>query len=515
MNATWTSAPSSRWRTSLELDDAGLLDDLVDEPQRLVAMLGRHEQRDRLSDHLVGRVAEHPLGAVVPAREAQVERTAHDRIVRGLDDRGQASACLLGGASLGDVQDEALNPQRRPLVVADEDRLVQHPHGPSVRGEVAVLGAQRLTGFTQVLRLGEDALEVVRVHGVREQVRILHPLLGRVPEQLLDLWADVEVADRLLDGADVRDERKVLDERPVAQLGLAYGRLGAAALGQLVLGGGVKPRAFERERGEVGEAREQRHVGGIEAAAALAVRDAEHAHDFRARAQGHPRDAVDGHPVVGRLAALPGLVVLDREWLARLPDAAGEGLALREAVADVAGEDSSADCDSELVVVTEIDVAVGRADQLPGLPGDLLEELLDVELVDEREGCLVERLQLGVPSLELVPGGHLGRDVDQEPLGVDRSPRLVLGDRDLVMDPDLVLVLGDDAVLGRERLARFRRAAPFLERSLPVLGVEDLSEERRIAHALERRVAGELLDLRAHVDARARLVEPGDVHDER
>ena len=184
-------------------------------------------------------------------------------------------------------------------------------------------------------------------------------------------------------------------------------------------------------------------------------------------------------------------------------------------MADVAGEDAGADGDPELVVVAEVDIAVVRPDELARLSRDLLEELLDVELVDERERRLVEGFQLGVAPLELVSCGHLGRDVDQEALRVDRAARLVLGDRDLVVDPDLLPVLADDAVLGRERLAGGGRAPPLLQHALAVFRVEHLQEEGRVAHALERRVAGQLLDLRAHVGARARLVQAGDVHDER
>ncbi len=435
--------------------------------------------------------------------------------VRRLDDGRQARAGLLGVASLRDVEDEALHPARRALVVADENRLVEHPDGTSVCGDVAILGAQRLAGGAQVVGLGEHALEVVRVHGLREEVGVLHPLLGRVPEQLLHLRADVEVADGLVDRADVRDERQVLHERPVAQLGLAHRGLGAAALGELLLGRGVEASALEREGGEVGEAREQGDVGGIEAAAGLSVGDPEHADDLCPRAEGHAGDAVDGHAVVDGLPAFPPLVVLDRERLARLPDAAGEAFALLEAVAHVAREDAGADGHSELVAVTQVDVGVGRADELACLARDALEDLLGVELVDERERRLVQRCQLGVPVLDLVPCGHLRRHVDHEPLRVDRPAGLVLGDRDLVVDPDLALVLADDAVLRRVGLAGAGRAAPLFERAVAVVWVQHLHEESRVAHALESGVAGQLLDLRAHVDVRARLVEAGDVHDER
>ena len=53
------------------------------------------------------------------------------------------------------------------------------------------------------------------------------------------------------------------------------------------------------------------------------------------------------------------------------------------------------------------------------------------------------------------------------------------------------------------------------ERVLAVVGMEDPGEELGVAHAFERRVADEVLDLRAHVDAGAGLVEARDVHDER
>ena len=139
-------------------------------------------------------------------------------------------------------------------------------------------------------------------------------------------------------------------------------------------------------------------------------------------------------------------------------------------MADVAREDARADCDPEAVAVAQVDVAVVGPDELTGLAGDPFEKLLDVELVDERERRLVQRLELGVPALELVSRGHLRGDVHQEPLGVDRATRFVLGDRHLVVDPHLVLVLADDPVLRGEGLAGPGRVAALFECPLAVVG---------------------------------------------
>ena len=74
----------------------------------------------------------------------------------------------------------------------------------------------------------------------------------------------------------------MLDERPVPDLGLAEGRLGPAALLQLVPGGRVEARALEGERGKVREAREQRDLGLAEGLLRVVVGDAENADDLGA-----------------------------------------------------------------------------------------------------------------------------------------------------------------------------------------------------------------------------------------
>jgi hypothetical protein len=140
---------------------------------------------------------------------------------------------------------------------------------------------------------------------------------------------------------------------------------------------------------------------------------------------------------------------------------------------------------------------------------------LRIELVDEEERRLVQGAELGVLALALLLVGLLRRDVDKEALGVHRPTGLILGDRHLVVDPDGPAVLRDHPVLDREGLAALIGLRVRGDRLLAVVRMEDLDEELGVAHALERRVADEVLDLRAHVDARAGLVETRDVHDER
>jgi hypothetical protein len=74
-----------------------VIDDLAapDARQHVVFLgvpLRRDDERDVPADGLGRRVAEHPLGGAVPRDDHTLERLAHDRIVGGIDDRGQAGA---------------------------------------------------------------------------------------------------------------------------------------------------------------------------------------------------------------------------------------------------------------------------------------------------------------------------------------------------------------------------------------------------------------------------------------
>ena len=67
------------------------------------AALGRHEELDRVADHLLGAVAEHALGRRVPARDLAVGRAADDRVEGGVDDGLALEQRRLASLLLADV----------------------------------------------------------------------------------------------------------------------------------------------------------------------------------------------------------------------------------------------------------------------------------------------------------------------------------------------------------------------------------------------------------------------------
>ena len=158
----------------------------------------------------------------------------------------------------------------------------------------------------------EDSVEVVRVHGIVQEGRPLDPLVGRVAEQGLDLRADVDVPHGLVCRADVGHQRKVLDQRAVAELRLAQRGLRAPALLQLLLRRAVQARALERERGEVCESGEQRDLRSAEGLARAVVREPEHPDDIGARSQRHADHAMKPVRFEARQAPVRRVVV-DRE----------------------------------------------------------------------------------------------------------------------------------------------------------------------------------------------------------
>ncbi len=82
----------------------------------------------------------------------------------------------------------------------------------TVLREHAVLGDEPLTRHVRPLDLAEDALAIVRVQDVDEEVRIGGPLLHRVPEQRLHLRARIDVGRVVRQLVDVDHERELLDQ---------------------------------------------------------------------------------------------------------------------------------------------------------------------------------------------------------------------------------------------------------------------------------------------------------------
>ena len=73
-----------------------------------------------------------------------------DQVARALDHEAvelfAVAQRVVGGAAVGDVDEEALQEDRAVLLVAHGDRLVEHPDGAAVGGDQAVLAAEVLAG---------------------------------------------------------------------------------------------------------------------------------------------------------------------------------------------------------------------------------------------------------------------------------------------------------------------------------------------------------------------------------
>ena len=138
---------------------------------------------------------------------------------------------LLAELALRDVHDDALAPERLPVVVVDHDRFVADPVERAVLGDHPELHGERLTALVvDAVRLDRGGA-VVRVDDVLPQRVVAAPLLRCVPEDVLDLRADVDRvpgADVVRAPAlvDVRDGRDLLDERPVTLLRVPEVHLG-------------------------------------------------------------------------------------------------------------------------------------------------------------------------------------------------------------------------------------------------------------------------------------------------
>ncbi len=127
---------------------------------------------------------------------------------------------LLGLLALGHVEQVALREERPVVPVGDDEALVLYPDDAPVAADQAVLGAKRLGGPVAVLDEREDSLAIFGMEELHEHLRIVDPLLGRIPEQRVDLRAREEAAGGRRECVDVGDERQLLDERLVFRLGV-------------------------------------------------------------------------------------------------------------------------------------------------------------------------------------------------------------------------------------------------------------------------------------------------------
>ena len=168
---------------------------------------------------------------------------------------------VLGASSLGDVEHDALeDPSALHL---DDDRFIPDPHDPAVLREHPILGQEWFAGLLRV-SLGVHGLGAIV--GVDLQVpRVVggHPLLGGVPQDGLDVRADVGPGLQA-EGGGVRDGRDLLDQRSVLRLGDPKVVLGPLALQELLAHVGVQAGVVEGDGCQPGEALQEFDLLGRE-----------------------------------------------------------------------------------------------------------------------------------------------------------------------------------------------------------------------------------------------------------
>ena len=120
------------------------------------------------------------------------------------------------------VDREALAEGSPALGRLDGHGLVLQPNDPPVRRNHPVLDAQRFALLVCRLLLRENPFAVLLVDQALVQVRCGDPFGGARSEYELDLRTEIErLRDCVLGRVDVRDQRELLHECPVAELGAA------------------------------------------------------------------------------------------------------------------------------------------------------------------------------------------------------------------------------------------------------------------------------------------------------
>ena len=204
----------------------------------------RHSARALLAD------VERMLDAV---REQRPVREPGERVVERL-----MAQLLLGFPASRDIEQVAL--ENRLALVRDDPRLVLHPHDAAVARAQPVLDEQWFSGGMRALMRGEDALAILRVEELDEEVAVLDPLVDRVSEQRFDLRARVDVRAHLVQAVDVDGERQALDQHPVTELGAPKPCLRIAPLADVPNAGGEERRAGQIDAPDRELRREDRAV---------------------------------------------------------------------------------------------------------------------------------------------------------------------------------------------------------------------------------------------------------------
>jgi hypothetical protein len=181
------------------------------------ALLHEHVAAGRADGDRLGH-AEHACGGGVPGQDGAVEREAHDRVARGLDDRGEPALLLLRLPLGGDVAADGGHADDAVLCVADRSERAGQDELPAPGVEPRRFVVQRLAGA----RTADDlraARELGRLGADRVQDGGADLLLGEAEHggrrgvEVGHAAVDVHPDDRLARGAHDRGEPGALGVR--------------------------------------------------------------------------------------------------------------------------------------------------------------------------------------------------------------------------------------------------------------------------------------------------------------
>ena len=108
-----------------------------------------------------------------------------DLLGERLELRGRVPQSLLRELPVGDVAGHALPEQRLSVVVTNQERFVVYPRDGAVPADDSIVHRERLAGRGGMTSDLDRSLAILGMKDLRPEVRIGHPLLDRVPEDLL------------------------------------------------------------------------------------------------------------------------------------------------------------------------------------------------------------------------------------------------------------------------------------------------------------------------------------------
>ncbi len=122
---------------------------------------------------------------------------------------------LVAPLDVGDVDHHAEREGRNPSLVPEHLRFVVDPHDAAVLAIHAIVQRERLAGLVVALVLSCRSGAVVGMDDPEPEIPVVHPFVGCVAEEPLDLGTHIEGRGRVVQRIDVGDGRDVLDDRSI------------------------------------------------------------------------------------------------------------------------------------------------------------------------------------------------------------------------------------------------------------------------------------------------------------